>query len=73
MNNNTSLRLLTWGTAIAALAGAVLLSGGESGVPELVAHHHFDLGQSPRVESKAFSATRRNAPPAANTHSSGVH
>jgi hypothetical protein len=76
MNNNTSLRFLTWGTALAALGGAVLLSGEDAGVPDVVARAPFTF-QAPderRQETPhGFKLPRRDAPAAARHGSSGAH
>lgn len=76
MNNNTSLRFLTWGTALAALGGAVLLSGEDAGVPDVVARapftFHAPADRRPEP-AHGFKLPHREAPPAARQGSSGAH
>jgi hypothetical protein len=75
MNNNTSLRFLTWGTALAALGGAVLLSGEDAGVPDVVARapftFHVPTDRRPEP-ARSFNLPHREAPAAARHGSSGA-
>lgn len=73
MNNMTSLRFLTWGTAAAALGSAVMLSGKDDGIPDFFVEHRDNVAATLRLIKKPAALTdRRNASPA-GAQSSGVH
>lgn len=75
MNNMTSLRFLTWGTAAAALGSAVMLSGKDDGTPDFFVEHRDNVAATLRFIKKPTALTvtsHKNASPA-GAQSSGVH